>query len=297
MINKKELKANIILLLVAAIWGFAFVAQRVGVKFIGPFMFNGIRFALGSISLIPLILINRKLNKQIEAKQIGEICVLKAGGIAGSVLFLAASLQQIGLQYTTAGKAGFITGLYIVLVPILGIYLKHKVNVTTWIAVILALLGLYFLSINENFTIVKGDIFEILGAIFWAIHILLIDNFTKKLDALKLSCFQFLTCSILSVFIGLAFEKFSFYSIYLALVPILYGGICSVGIAYTLQTIGQKYAKPSHAAIILSLESFFASLGGVIILKETLDIRGYLGCILMLFGMLLSQVQNFNKNS
>ena len=217
---------------------------------------------------------------------------MPAGIIGGCILFFGASLQQIGLLYTTAGKAGFITGLYIVLVPIFGIFLKHKIKFNTWIGVALAVTGLYFLSVNENFFISKGDIFQMAGAFFWAAHILVIDYFIRKVDALKLSFIQFVTCSVLSLTVGVIFEKITLQGLYQAIIPILYGGICSVGVAYTLQVIGQKHAKPAHAAIILSMESVFASIGGLIILNEKLGTRGYLGCALMLSGMLISQLQN-----
>ena len=298
--KKEELKSNMLLLIAAAIWGFAFVAQRVGAKYVGAFTFNGIRFALGSCSLIPLILyFNRKSKESIPDDTKNDTLqksVLRPGVILGCVLFLGASLQQIGLSETTAGKAAFITGFYIVLVPIFGIFLKHHIHINTWIGVVLAIIGLYFLSVTESFSIAKGDLFEVAGAIFWATHILLIDHFTKHFDALKLSFIQFLTCSIFSMIVAFIFEKITIYGLSEALVSILYGGICSVGIAYTLQVIGQRHAKPSHAAIVLSMETVFAALGGLIMLNENLGFRGYLGCALMLAGMLLSQLKNFGTS-
>jgi drug/metabolite transporter (DMT)-like permease len=287
----------LILLLAAAIWGFAFVAQRVGAKYVGSFTFNGVRFALGSLSLVPLILYFNKRPSEDKGIDNTMKAALPIGLIAGCAIFLGASLQQIGLVYTTAGKAGFITGLYIVLVPVFGIFLKHTIKLSTWLGVALAVGGLYLLSVTENFTIGKGDLFEIAGSVFWASHILLIDRFAGKVSALKLSFIQFVTCSILSLAAALIFEKITLYGLTQALIPILYGGICSVGVAYTLQVIGQQHAKPSHAAIVLSMESVFASIGGAIILNETLGIRGSIGCLLMLLGMLLSQVQNFSKRA
>lgn len=295
--KKQEFKASFMLLLAAAIWGFAFVAQRVGSKYVGSFMFNGVRFALGSLSLVPLMLYASKNVKKEDNEKNGFIGIeaWKSGGILGCVLFMAASLQQIGLVETSAGKAAFITGFYIVLVPIFGIFLKHSIHKSIWIGVILALGGLYFLSVTENFTVALADAYELLGAIFWAVHILLIDNFTKKIDALKLSFAQFATCAVLSLVAAFLFENNSLAGLSQAIVPLLYGGICSVGIAYTLQVIGQKSAKPSHAAIILSMESVFASLGGLIILGENLGVRGYLGCALMLSGVLISQYKGQEK--
>ena len=294
--NKQELKSSLLLLLAAAIWGFAFVAQRVGAKYLGSFTFNGLRFALGSISLIPLIIYFSKNPNEDSKDDKHWNSAIPAGIIAGCVLFCAASLQQVGIIYTSAGKAGFITGLYIVLVPIFGIALKQRTNLNTWSGAVLAVIGLYLLSVNENFTISKGDLLEIAGAVFWAIHILVIDHFTRKVDALKLSFVQFAACSILSLTAALIFEKITLTGISQALIPVLYGGICSVGIAYTLQVVGQKHAKPSHAAIVLSMESVFASIGGLIILHENLGIRGYIGCALMLSGMLISQFRSIKNN-
>lgn len=295
--KKQEYKASLLLLLAAVIWGFAFVAQRIGSKYVGSFMFNGVRFALGSLSLIPLIIYSSKKGKDKITNEDAAISInaWKPGVILGCVIFLAASLQQIGLVETSAGKAAFITGFYIVLVPVFGIFLKHSIHRSTWFGVMLAIIGLYFLSVTETFTIATADIYEMIGAILWAIHILLIDNFTKKVDALKLSFVQFLTCSILSLIVSFIFEKNTLYGLSQAVIPILYGGICSVGIAYTLQVIGQKNARPSHAAIILSMESVFASIGGLIILNENLGSRGYIGCALMLAGVLISQYQSFSK--
>jgi drug/metabolite transporter (DMT)-like permease len=296
-LNRQELKSNIFLFLAAAIWGFAFVAQRVGAKYLGAFSFNGVRFAIGSLSLIPLLIYFKRNGKQNSLKKGNNKYDLKAGAIAGCVLFLASSLQQIGIYETTAGKAAFITGLYIVLVPILGIFLKQHTKLNIWIGAVLAVVGLYFLSVNESFSISRGDFLEIIGAIFWAIHILLIDYFIKKVDAVKLSFIQFVTCSILSISIALITENITIYGLKQAIIPLLYGGVCSVGIAYTLQAVGQKHAKPSHAAIILSLESVFAGIGGILLLNEILNLRGFLGCTLMLGGMLLSQIKVSRKNS
>nr|WP_312578351.1 DMT family transporter [Sedimentibacter sp.] len=295
--KKQELKSVLMLLLTAAIWGFAFVAQRVGMQYVGAFTFNGVRFALGSLSLLPVIyFFNKTANGQ--KKENADIkTTIKSGIIAGSVLFIAASLQQVGLIYTTAGKAGFITSLYIVLVPILGIYLKQKTQLVTWVGAVTAAIGLYFLSINESFTIEFGDLLEIIGAFFWAMHILLIDKFVKNVDAVKLSSVQFAVCSILSLITAFIFEDVNLGTLSQATVPILYGGIMSAGVAYTLQAIGQKHAKPGPAAIALSMESVFAAIGGILILSEKLPMRGYFGCILMLTGMLIAQSDNFKKSN
>ena len=295
--KSKEIRSVFILLLTAAIWGFAFVAQRVGMEHMGAFTFNGIRFALGSISLLPVIyFFGKKTDNYKEEKIDADFkTTLKAGMIAGTILFIAASLQQFGLIYTTAAKAGFITSLYIVLVPILGIFLKQKTHYTTWIGAIVAVIGLYFLSINENFTIEFGDFLEIIGAFFWAAHIQVIGKFVEKIDAIKLSSVQFATCSLLSLITAFIFEDVNLSGISNALVPLLYGGIMSAGVAYTLQAVGQKFAKPSHAAIALSMEAVFAAIGGILLLSETLPLKGYLGSALMLAGMLITQTENIKK--
>lgn len=293
--NKKELKANALLLLTAAIWGFAFVAQRLGNQHVGPFTFNGIRFALGSISLIPLILyFDKKQKDNGEVKATGKETAI-AGILVGCVLFTAATFQQIGLVHTTAGKAGFITGLYMVFVPLLGIFLRQRIGKNAWIGVALAVVGLYLLSINDDFSISYGDLLELIGSVFWAIHILTIDHFTKRVDALKLSSIQFATCSVLSIATALMFEDVALGGISSAMIPILYGGLLSVGVAYTLQVVAQKDAKPSHAAIILSTESVFGALGGALMLGETMSTKGYIGCALILGGILISQMKEKQK--
>ncbi len=291
---RRESKAVFILLLTAAIWGFAFVAQRLGMEHVGAFTFNAVRFALGSISLLPVIyFFNKQPKNKKEATEEATVkTTIKSGLLAGCVLFIAASLQQFGLIYTTAAKAGFITSLYIVLVPLMGIFLKQKTHYKTWIGAVTAVVGLYLLSINEDLTIQFGDLLEIIGAFFWAGHILLIDKFVKNVDPLKLSSVQFAVCSFFSLIVALIFEDVNFAGISSAIVPILYGGIMSAGVAYTLQAVGQKYAKPSHAAIALSMEAVFAAIGGVLILSETLSVRGYVGCGFMLLGMLIAQSEN-----
>jgi drug/metabolite transporter (DMT)-like permease len=295
IMNNKRFGANMLLLLTAAIWGFAFVAQRVGSQYVGAFTFNGVRFALGSISLIPLIIYfdKRKKNASNNEEKV-EVNAKKSilpGVVVGIVLYVAATLQQVGLIYTTAGKASFITGLYMVFVPIIGIFLKHKIGKSSWVGIVIAVIGLYLLSVNENFSIAYGDFLEVIGAIFWAIHILTIDHFSSKMDALKLSCIQFATCSFLSLVTALIFEKITMSGISQALVPILYGGLLSVGVAYTLQVVAQKKAKPSHAAMILSMESVFGAIGGALLLGESMSSRGYIGCILIFGGIIVAQIR------
>ncbi|MEN6413297.1 MAG: DMT family transporter [Veillonellales bacterium] len=291
MIADMKFKADFLLLLAAAIWGFAFVAQRVGMDYVGPFTFNGVRFALGSLSLVPLIYVYKRNSLNTSSNSTKPIHGWRVGLLAGFILFIAVTFQQIGLIYTTAGKAAFVTCLYIVFVPIAGIYLKQRITIGTWCGCLLTIAGLYFLCIKEGFTILCGDLLELIGACFWTVHILLIDHFSRKIDTLQLAFFQFATCSVLSLITALWLETITIDGILQAIMPILYGGFCSVGIAYTLQIVGQKYAEPSHAAIILSMETVFAVIGGYFLLNEVLGLRELLGCGLMMTGMLLSQLQ------
>jgi drug/metabolite transporter (DMT)-like permease len=285
------IKSNLLLLLAAAIWGFAFVAQRVGMQHVGPFTFNGVRFLLGSLSLIPLLVCFRRESPTVPA---GFKDAALPGVLAGTILFIAASLQQIGLIYTTAGKAAFVTCLYIVLVPIIGLGMGQRTGRGTWLGCILTITGLYLLCIKESASLQIGDLLELSGAFFWSLHILIIGYYSHKTDAIKLSCLQFLTCAVLSLITALVTENIAPAGIAAAAVPILYGGVCSVGIAYTLQVIGQKSASPAHAAIILSMETVFAVLGGYWLLGERMGLQEIAGCILMLAGMLASQLLSLN---
>jgi len=275
-------------LIAAFIWGVAFVAQRVSLDHIGAFTFNGLRFALGALSLIPLTFLFKPSG--INREQASWKSALVPGLIAGAVLFTAAGLQQVGLKWTTAGKAAFLTGFYILLVPIFGLFLKRRPHLGVWFGAALALVGLYFLSITEDFTMGLGDALQLIGAVFWTVHILVIDRFSPRLDPLKLSVVQFTVCSVLSFFVALPSEPFSWAGLQAGLLPLLYAGFGSVGIAYTLQVVGQRGIAPGPAALILSLETVFAALGGGILLGETLGPRELLGCALMLAGMLLAQL-------
>jgi drug/metabolite transporter (DMT)-like permease len=295
-VDMSVLKSNLLLLSAAAIWGFAFVAQRVGMEYVGPFTFNGVRFALGSLSLVPLIIFYKDSSTKQKDTSHDSKSVIRAGLLAGVVLFIAASLQQIGLLYTTAGKAAFITCLYIVMVPLLGIFLKQYVGISTWVGSVIAVGGLYLLCVKDSIFISYGEMLELVGAFFWTIHILVIDHFSRKVEVLKLACIQFITCSVFSLITALCIEIISIETLFQAIIPILYGGIFSVGIAYTLQIVGQKHAQPSHAAIILSMETVFAALGGWLILNEKLSFQESLGSVIMFIGMLLSQLQNLNKS-
>lgn len=288
----RSLVADALLTLAALIWGCAFVAQRLGMEHVGPFAFNGARFALGALALIPLFL---RLRRGEGPAQIAPpLGMLRSGLLLGLVLFAGATLQQAGLVFTTAGKAGFITGLYVVMVPLLGLFLRQRPGWGTWLGAFLAAVGLYLLSINENFSIDFGDLLVLVGAIFWAGHVLFVGWLTPGLtagQAVQLSCIQFVTCSVLSLATSFLFEHTTAAGLSGALWPILYGGFMSVGVAFTLQVVAQRDARPAHAAIILSLEAVFAAAAGWLILDETLPLRAFIGCGLMLAGMLLSQLK------
>ena len=219
-----------------------------------------------------------------------NVFIIFGGGILGLTLFAAASLQQVGLVYTTAGNAGFITGLYVVIVPILGLLLGQRTDAGTWIGALLAAAGLYLLCITDEFSISFGDMLELAGAFLWAGHVLIIGWLSPKMDSLKLAFTQFAACSVLSIITAVFTEVIVLEALFKATIPILYGGVLSVGVAYTLQVVAQRNAHPAHAAILLSLEAVFAALGGWLILNETLAFRELFGCALMFAGMLLSQL-------
>jgi len=282
------LNADFLLLLTAAIWGFAFVAQRLGNAYMGPFTFNTLRFTLGALALLPLLIWERKRNKsrpQFKIKQ-----HLFPALLTGLVLFAGASFQQIGLLGTTAGKAGFITGLYVVLVPLLALLWGRRTHPAHWLGALLAAAGLYLLSVKRGFTIAPYDLIVLAGAFIWAGHVHLIDRYAGKVGALHLSIMQFAICGLLSAGAALLFESMDLRGIEEGLWPILYGGFLSVGLAYTLQVVAQRRSEPAHAAIILSLEGAFAALGGWLVLNELLTLRDLAGCGLMFAGMLVSQI-------
>lgn len=284
--DQKHTRSVIFLWLTGAIWGFAFVAQKEGMSYIGPFTYNGIRFLLGSLSLVPLLYFQRcKSPKPGYSKG----SAWKGGLKAGIVLFIAASLQQAGMIWTTAGKAGFITGLYIVLVPIIGIVIGQHIRKMVWMGMLLAISGLFLLTIKGNVVISKGDLLVLISALFWAMHVQLISHLVAKLPPIVLSAIQFLVCGILSLITAGIWENISTSMILDAAIPILYGGIMSVGIAYTLQVVAQQHVSPTFAGLVLSFETVFAVIGGRIFLNETLTLKAVFGCLLMLGGMLLVQ--------
>jgi len=298
----KKLRANMILVFAALIWGASFVAQKAGMDYIGPFTFNGIRFLIGALVLIPVILIMDGIQKKkaaipsagettVEAKIKGSNKTLIIGGLScGLILFVAGSLQQIGMLYTTAGKAGFITALYIVLVPILGLFIKRKIRMILWFCVGLAAIGLYLLCVKEDLSISKGDLLVIACAFGFAMHILVIDPYSSKADGIKLSCLQFLVAGLLSTPFIAIFETVNWSSVIAGWQPILYSGFMSCSIAYTLQIIAQKDTEPTVASLILSLESVFAVIAGIILLNEQISFREILGCAVMFSAILLAQL-------
>ncbi|MFH1155264.1 MAG: DMT family transporter [Pseudomonadota bacterium] len=290
----KTFKSDFVLLTAASIWGLAFVAQRMGMEHVGPFTFNGVRFALGGLSLLPFLSSAHARRKARSYDPLDPPLaeILSGSLMSGCILFAGASLQQVGLVYTTAGKAGFITGLYVVLVPILGLFWKQKAGIGTWAGAAIAALGMYFLSVTDSMTMGFGDVLELAGALFFAMHVLLIGRLSGRMDTLRLSFIQCMVCSLASLTTAAAMEVISLDGIWQAAIPIVYGGVFSVGIAYSLQIYGQKTGNPAHAAILLSLESVVAALGGWLILGEVLSGRAIAGCVLMMSGMLVSQLYN-----
>ncbi len=286
--KNKSVKANLVLLITAVIWGGGFVAQRLGMQQMGPYIFNGFRFFIGALTLVPIILIR----KQTGATQKGDLKrTLLVGAVAGIILFFGATFQQLGLVYTTAGKAGFITGLYVVIVPLLGMVWGDRGSLFTWLGAMLAVIGLYILSASRGVVFAPGDGFVLIGACFWALHVQFIARYSPDVDVFQLSFVQSLFTSLISFGVGFFTEDVVIDQVLSAAIPILYGGVISIGIAYTLQVVGQRYAKPTPAAIILSLESVFAVFWGWLILSEVLTPKILAGSSLMLVGMMVSQIK------
>lgn len=289
--NSRTIRANLFLLLTALIWGAAFVAQRMGMDHMGPLTFNGVRFALGALALLPLI---SSMDRRRTTVAPPMSTLIRGGVLMGGALFLGAWLQQFGLCYTTAGKAGFITGLYVVFVPLIGIFLGHRYGIGTWAGAGLAIAGMYMLSVTESMTMDKGDALVLMSAFFWGVHVLLIGKLTGGLaavDAIKLAAVQFAFCSLISLTGAALFEHITLSGLWAGIIPLLYGGLMSVGVAYTLQVVAQRDARPAPAAIILSLEAVFAAVAGWMLLGEILTTQALIGCALMLGGMIWSQAR------
>lgn len=313
MKNKRQKIGSILLLLTAAIWGVAFVAQSVGMNYVGPFTFNSIRFFIGGLFLVPFIFVTkakekRKLLKEMEAEGLSEKSKAErqaeweivgrvqrkynfTGGICCGLALCAASLlQQIGIMHTTVGKTGFITTLYVIMVPILGIFLKKKIPAAVWLSAVLSLLGLYLLCMKETLSFQKGDLYVLACAFVFALHIMIIDHFSPKGDGVVISCIQFFVSAIVSGMGMLLLEHPSLSGILAAYVPILYAGILSCGVAYTLQIIGQKDTEPAVASLILSMEAVISVLAGWIILGQVLSGRELLGCVIVFAAVIMAQL-------
>lgn len=295
----RKYKGDLALLLAALIWGTSFISQKLGMNYVEPLTFTASRFLLGGFVLIPVILFFQQKNKKDQMLQHSEPQrkpykgkdLLIGGTLCGASIFLGASAQQIGIVSTTAGKAAFITALYIVIVPLLGLFLKHKVTRATWFGIALAVIGLYLLTIREGFSIQRGDAIVLIGTIFWALQIIIIDHYVDKTDSLKLSCVQFFTAGLLSAVAAFLFETPVLADIIACGGLILYMGFFAVGLAYSLQIIGQKQTKPAVAAIIMSLESVFAVIFGAIFLQESMSPKELSGCALMFAAFIVTQVK------
>ncbi|GAB1457684.1 DMT family transporter [Spirochaetota bacterium] len=271
-----------LLFITAAIWGTGFVAQRLGMQNLGPFSYNAARFLVGAIALVPVLFMMRVNVREVRA-------ALKPGLLAGSVLAVAAGLQQAGLQYTSAGKAGFITGLYVVFVPIAAIAFGKRTPLRTWIGAGAAVVGLYFLSFSSIVSINRGDTLVLIGALFWTAHILVLDRFASRTNPIALACVQFTVCSVFCWAGAIMTESPSLDNFVAGALPIGYGGVFSIGVAFTLQAIAQTKAHPARASIIMSLEALFAAIAGFLFLSERLGPRELLGCALMLSGTFVAQ--------
>lgn len=295
--KKGQMRNSLLLLLTAFIWGVAFVAQSVGGDAVGCFTFNGVRSLIGSIVLLPVIFfLDRQKKKELGEEEFlsqkGDGKTLLIGGICcGLMLCIASNFQQIGISFTTVGKAGFITAMYILIVPILGLFMKKKAGPKVWAGVVLSVIGLYMLCMtSERLTLSKGDFLVLICAGFFSLHILIIDHFSPKVDGVRMSCIQFFVCGVISMIAAFWLESPNMGAILAGWLPILYAGVLSCGVAYTLQIVGQKNMDPTVASLILSLESVFSVLAGWIILNQKLSARELLGCILMFLAIILAQL-------
>ncbi len=295
LLKKSTFKSSLMLFLAAFIWGTAFVAQSVGMDYLGPLSFNGARFLMGSLVLAPVICFNRrsaaKKHKENEGKRPGSLKTTIIGGVCcGLALCAAALLQQIGMLYTTVGKAGFITTLYIILVPIFGIFLKKRIPGKVWGGAAIAAFGMYLLCMSESLSLGRGDALVFLCAILFSVHILVIDHFSPRVDGVELSCIQFLTAGIIGSILAFLFEKPDIGDFVNGIVPLAYAGILSSGVAYTLQVVGQRDTDPTVASLILSLESVVSVLAGWVVLRQALTGRELAGCGLVFCAVILVQL-------
>lgn len=294
------LYSDALLLLTAAIWGFAFVAQRVGMDDLGPFAFNAVRYAIGALVLFPLIRRRRRAGA-LGAEAGAEVAKTPATrgsvfrgllpfALAGGAMFIGASFQQVGLVSTTAGNAAFVTSLYVVLVPLIGSLFGRKTGLKDYLAAIVSVIGLYIITVGGGFSMAPGDLLVLAGSFFWALHILVIGRFASTVDPVELSAGPFAVCGLLSFFASLIFEPRPYEGLFSAAIPLLYGGLFSCGVAFTLQIVAQRTSPPAHASILLAMEGLFGAIGGVLLLGEPATPRLFAGGILMLAAAILSQV-------
>lgn len=297
--NNKSSIGNILLILTAFIWGCAFVAQSVGMEYVGPFTFNGTRCIIGGIFLIAANLVfdavKKKNKTYVKPSESEKKELIKGGIICGIVLFAASSVQQIGISMTTVGKAGFISVLYILIVPFFGLLLRQKLPRMIWLCCAIALCGLYLLCMNESLSLSKGDAIVFISAAIYAVHIMAVDRFAPNVDCVKLSCIQFLVAGIISVAFMFIFEDPEIDKILDAWLPILYAGALSGGVGYTLQTVAQKWTKPSVASLLMSFESVFAVIAGAVLLSQVPSLRETAGCILMFISIIIIQLPEKRK--
>lgn len=297
---KQQIKSSLILLLTATIWGVAFVAQSVGMEYIGPFTFNAIRCVLGGMVLIPVILVLKKKKETgAENQEKEDKKTLWMGGIAcGVILCIASNLQQFGIMEASVGKSGFFTALYIVMIPVIGIFIGKRPGIKLWFCVALAVVGMYLLCMKDgSFTIERADIMLLLCALAFSFHILVVDYFSPKVDGVKMSCIQFFVCGVLSA-VGMLFTEIPDISnIQAAWLPLLYAGLLSCGVGYTLQIVGQKGINPVIASLIMSLESVISALAGWVILGQVLSPKEILGCVLMFVAIIITQIPIGNKKT
>lgn len=286
------MKYRFFLILTAFFWGCAFVAQRVGMDHIGPFGFNGVRFWVGALAVLPLVWWLRRTSTDVYQKPPAWLRLPVACTILGFILFMGSALQQWGLLYTTAGKAGFITSLYIVVVPLLGLFLKHPLRLSHVLGCVVATFGVYLLAFHGGGEAMNfGDLLVLIGVLFWSLHILCISRFVPYFSGVELAVGQFFMCGVFNFIALIPFgETLTMAGILAAAVPILYCGIFSSGIAYTLQIIGQKKVPPTEASLLCSLEMIFSVLAGMLLLDETMTIREVLGCIFMTIGIVAAQL-------
>ena len=286
--RSQALRADIMMLFAAFIWGVSFVVQQVGMDSIGPFLYTGLRFSLGALALLPLFFLPSKTRRTPHEPMSRSL--LLAGVSLGLVLTIGISFQQVGLLYTSVTNSGFITCLYVIIVPVLGLAFGQHTHLGTWLGASLAVIGMYLLSVGDGFKVASGDWLQLAGAFVWGGHVLLVGYFARRHDPIRLSILQFAVCAVLSLIVAVIVEPIRLGDIQAAAWTIAYGGLLSVGIGFTLQVVAQRHAIASHAAIILSMEAVFAALAGAVFLGETLHAKGYIGTALMLAGMLLAQL-------